>query len=115
MNILKFIELCIQEGGGSYNLMTGDTNPEFGYMVAQRGTEVRSRYLTKVEVMDFIAQHHLELCFEDNYLGIWYHEDKWYMDVAKNISNFDDAIASGKANQQKAIWDCVLNQEIILK
>jgi hypothetical protein len=117
MNIRKFISEAKNNGGGSYNINSGLTNPSHGYMVSIEGAEQTSiEFPTDSQILDYIVSNSSELCHDDKYFGVWYNEDKalWYMDVSKNMYDYESARLMGAINNQIAIWDCAKGKEIKL-
>jgi len=116
-NIQGFIIEAKANGGGSYNLNTGNTNPNKGYMVSIEGCEeIHKEFPTDEKIREYVLTHSELLAMDDKYLGIWYNDKKqqWYLDVSINISNRGKARLFGSINKQIAIWDCANGKEIKL-
>lgn len=116
-NIQNFISEAKVNGGGSYNLNTGVTNPNKGYMVSIEGCEeIHKDFPTGESIRDYIFTHSEQLAMDNKYLGIWYNDKKqqWYLDVSINIGNRGKARLFGSINKQEAIWDCANGKEIKL-
>lgn len=120
-NLKQFVKATIENGGASFNLVTGELNPTTGYMVAIQGHEkivpnVTSEKQLQYIVADFIREHAIILasCIsnEGNFIGTWLHENKLYLDVSCNIADKADATKAAKSGNQLAIWDCENNCEI---
>lgn len=120
-NLKQFVKATIENGGASFNLVTGELNPTTGYMVAIQGHEkivpnVTSEKQLQYIISDFIREHAIILASgisnEGNYIGTWLHEGNLYLDVSCNVSNKADAIKVAKEGSQLAIWDCANNCEI---
>ena len=121
MNLLNVFNRIVENGGATYNLYTGELNPDNGYMVAQKGfekvfafdsnpnafSEQIKSYLTK-DIMDQISNR------IDLYLGFWLHEGKIYFDIVERIDSLETALTEGKRNGQKAIYDAANKKEIFL-
>ena len=119
MNFLNVYNCIVENGGATYNIVTGELNPTSGYMVAQKGFEkvfdfypnynvfseqVRS-YLIK-EILDQI------ICRSDIYLGFWLKDGKIYFDIVDRIMDRDTAIREGRRNQQLSIYDANEKKDI---
>lgn len=118
MNINKFIALVRANGGGSIHMPSATINPTRGYMVSLKGFEKKLKGSLDTDiVMDYVYSELDSTGLLNNhhtYLGIWLKEGTWYLDVSINMDDRDSAIAFGKANEQIAIWDCALGDEIVL-
>jgi hypothetical protein len=114
MNILQFIQFAIDNLGGSYNFITGDHNPEKGYMVSIEGHGRVSGILTEEGVKEFCRENADFLLSDDVYLGLWYSEGVWHYDLSINVQGLGKAVQAGLLNNQLAIWDCENNREIQL-
>ena len=116
-NIQNFIIEAKANGGGSYSLNTGKTNPNKGYMVSIEGCEeIHKEIPTDESIREYILTHSEQLAMDNKYLGIWYNDKKqqWYLDVSINIDDRDKARLFGSINKQEAIWDCANGKEIKL-
>jgi len=114
MNILEFIEFARNNGGGSFNFMSGKTNPETGYMVALADFQQVSTGIDD-EIVKMYTRDHAEFLVQDNmYLGLWLANGLWYYDVSMNVESLGKAVQIGLENNQLAIWDCANNREIKL-
>lgn len=116
-NIQNFISEAKVNGGGSYSLNTGNTNPNKGYMVSIEGCEeIHKDFPTDESIREYILTHSEQLAMDDKYFGIWYNEKKeqWYLDVSINMDDYEKARLFGSINKQIAIWDCANGKEIKL-
>jgi len=118
MNINKFIKLVRQNGGGSIHMPSATINPTRGYMVSLKGFEKKLKGSLGTDiVMDYVHSEIDSTGLLNNhhtYLGIWLKEGTWYLDVSINMEAKLSAISFGKANEQIAIWDCNIGEEIVL-
>jgi hypothetical protein len=99
--------------GFSYNINNGNSNPETGYMVSQKGYEQ-----TAPQGCDLVAYgrnyfllHAEQLADPTAYMGCWYTEGRFVFDISHNIETMDNAIEMGMTNEQDAIWDCASGSE----
>ena len=114
MNLTKVLETAIANKGISYSISTGNYNVTTGYMVSIQGQEWKVNTIND-DILKFYIKHHLnELWDEDRFLGIWYNDGYWYLDVSINVDGLDEAIKLGKEGSQIAIWDCAKAEEIRL-
>jgi hypothetical protein len=114
MNILQFIGWAKENGGGSYNFITGEINPTTGYMVALKDFQQVSAVLDENLVKMYTREHAEFLIRDDVYLGLWLSNGLWYYDVSINVEGLANAVLMGVKNRQQAIWDCANNREIQL-
>lgn len=113
----QILEQCLANKGGSFNLITGETNPSTGYMVSLDGHEFRTSELDVVTLMAYAGakmNHLSESILGETYLGIWFDGEEWVLDVSINVEEFPEALALGVYNKQEAIWDCANSKEIRL-
>ncbi len=114
MNFQSVLQTAIEENGISYSINYSTCNPSVGYMVSKFGCETISPTLTLDIVINYVKHHLDELCDDDAFLGIWFKNNQWYLDVSFNIDDINIAIVYGTENKQLAIWDCANCEEIIL-
>jgi hypothetical protein len=113
MNLVQFLDLATTNGGGSYNINTGEHNPNTGYMVSLPFEHTHSE-LTKAEVLDYVLKHADALAVDNRYFGLWFDGGQWYYDVSENVTDLGEAIRLGMANNQLAIYDCAKGETIAL-
>lgn len=105
----KYLELIIwnasKNKGITYSLNDNTFNPNEGYSVSMKGCEVKSLVLTARLLADYIKMHSYLLSQDGNFLGIWADGGLWYLDVTNVVSDKQDAIKLGIANEQLAIFD----------
>lgn len=99
--------------GFSYNINTGDHNPDHGFMVSIKGYEE-----TAPSGCDLIAfgrsyflRHAEQLADPNYYMGCWVNAGRFVFDISENIQFLETAIELGSANNQLAIWDCASGSE----
>lgn len=99
--------------GFSYNINNGDSNPDTGYMVSQKGYEQ-----TAPQGCDLVAYgrnyfllHAEQLAEPTAYMGCWYNAGQFVFDISHNIETMHNAIEVGMTNEQDAIWDCASGSE----
>ena len=118
--INTIIETAKANGGITYNVITGDTNPETGYIVSLKGHERRHFGLSPDMILLYIAHHHREFS-EDVYLGLWWDSDHayemggWCLDLSIRVMDRNVALKIAETNEQLAIWDCAKKESITLK
>ncbi len=112
--INKFIEHAHKFGGCSFNVNSGELNPDKGFMVSLTGRERKLPILDTLEVVNFIKDNSDLLALDQYYVGVWFSDGLWYLDVSENFSNKAAAIAAGKERNQIAIWDCSESNVITL-
>ena len=99
--------------GFSYNINTGDHNPDQGFMVSIKGYEE-----TAPSGCDLIAfgrsyflRHAEQLADPNYYMGCWVNAGRFVFDISENIQFLETAIELGNMNNQEAIWDCASGSE----
>jgi hypothetical protein len=99
--------------GFSYNINTGDHNPDQGFMVSIKGYEE-----TAPSGCDLIAfgrsyflRHAEQLADPNYYMGCWVNAGRFVFDISENIQFLETAIQLGSMNNQEAIWDCASGSE----
>lgn len=110
MNLQKFIKDTIFNGGASYNIYTGDYNPNKGYMLAIKGHELQiplHQFNSKV-LSDYIktkADILLSGVTENKFLGSWVDNGVVYLDCSVCYDSAVEAIQIGIDSNELAIWD----------
>jgi hypothetical protein len=99
--------------GFSYNINTGDHNPDHGFMVSIKGYEE-----TAPSGCDLIAfgrsyflRHAEQLADPNYYMGCWVNAGRFVFDISENVQTKEVAIELGSMNNQQAIWDCASGSE----
>ena len=99
--------------GFSYNINTGQHNPDQGFMVSINGYEE-----TAPSGCDLIAfgrsyflRHAEQLADPNYYMGCWVNAGRFVFDISENIQTKEIAIELGSMNNQQAIWDCQSGSE----
>jgi hypothetical protein len=99
--------------GFSYNINTGDHNPDQGFMVSIKGYEE-----TAPSGCDLIAfgrsyflRHAEQLADPNYYMGCWVNAGRFIFDISENVQTKEVAIQLGSMNNQEAIWDCASGSE----
>jgi hypothetical protein len=111
-NLINFRNAIINNGGASYNLLTGEFNPTNGYMVSINDHEYVIRFNTlnlQHEIARYIrskADILISGLSEDKFIGAWIEDDNLVLDVSIKVDSLEDAIQIGKENEQRAIFDC---------
>jgi hypothetical protein len=116
MNLQQFVQYAQANEGGSFHLPTSTINPTTGYMVSLKGAESKMN-LSYDNAVFFCTKHIEKLMLSDDnntWFGLWLKDGTWFYDISVNIDDLDTAIAFGKANEQIAIWDCAIGDEIVL-
>jgi len=114
MNLSKLKQELIQNNGFSYNINTGEFNPDYGYFVSIQGFEATfdlSEFEDK-NLKQYIYGNCEQLADHDKWLGGWVENDKVYLDVSLKTNLLDRAIYLGILNNQKAIYDAYQNKVI---
>jgi hypothetical protein len=119
-NLINFKNSIIGTGGATYNLLTGEFNPDRGFMVSIKDHEERSKF-NPINLQYTIARYirtkaDLILSGEnqDLFLGAWVDGEDLFLDVSVHIESRQEAIRVGIANEQIAYYDCNLGEAIDL-
>ena len=113
-NLLKVLNLVALSGGATYNLNTGETNPDHGYVVAIKGHELRTKILDQETLGTYVKENAYLLSKDNIYLGIWRDGNDYCIDCTQTIEDIEQAIEAGILNEQLAIWDSANKNEIRL-
>jgi len=121
-NLIKFSNSILNNNGGSYNLLTGELNPNDGFMVSIEGHETIYKYYTEslqYQVASYIKEHAYILCSnltkQQYFIGAWVHENKLYLDVSIKVDNEAEAKKLAIENNQLAYYDNKKKETIYLK
>lgn len=107
MNLRKFLSEVLKNGGGSYNITTGESNPTDGYMVSLPNNElvIDADDLCATVLTEYIINNAEELFSENSFVGLWIDNGKAYIDVSIRYNDIEAACYVGILNDQKAIYD----------
>ena len=111
-NFIKVFDSIAATGAASFNITTGELNPEIGYMVSLTGYEKKvpvpiglgafqeavSGYYDK-RIADLLEGR------IDLYIGFWIYNRELYMDISQLVYVEDTAVRLALANNQLAIFD----------
>lgn len=118
MNLSSFLSTVLENGGASYNITTGDTVPNTGYMVSIDGYETRYDCftITDNEVRNYIVTYNEILSDGETFLGGWLDAlaDEVCLDVSIHIADLEEAVEYARNNNQIAIYDCKNEKDIIV-
>jgi hypothetical protein len=119
MNFWNVYHAIVKNGGATYNMTTGELNPNSGYMVAQREFERVFEFypnlnLFSLQVKSYLNKNVLDqlICRSDIYLGFWLKGGKIYFDVVRRMTDPNEAILERRRNQQIAIYDANEKKDI---
>ena len=119
-NLINFKNAIIGTGGASYNLLTGEFNPNYGFMVSIKGHESRSDYNPnnlQYTIADYIKLKADIILSGENqelFLGAWIDKGLLYLDVSIHIDSRSEAILYARDNEQLAYYNCNLGESIKL-
>lgn len=101
----KAILKAIKENGGASITATGKVaNLKSGYMVSLYGKEYKTDNLEKA--LDKIESYLTKIKDSKNkYVGVWYYDNYYYIDISIKIANKTEALETGKDNKQIAIYN----------
>jgi hypothetical protein len=121
-NLKDFLHATLENGGATFNLVTGELNPSVGYMVALGGHEkiigsdTFSIPQLQYHIADYIKDKAILLASgitdDKKYLGTWIHDGKLYLDISINFIDKAMAVEIATRSNQLAIWDCANAIEI---
>lgn len=114
-NLIEFRKQLINQGGATYSLNTGELNPEDGYFVAIEGREFKVPFADSNVIAEFCKANIDLLLLPNHFLGGWYFELNFYLDVSQKVEIKSEAIKLGRERNQIAIWDANNDKEIKIK
>ena len=111
MKTLDIIKLVQKNGGISLNSQLNNAKINNGYMVSVQKYE----YITDIKKTNAIKNrisYIKNILKENEYIGLWYDDNKLYIDLSKNIKKLENAKKTAIKNSQKAIYD-ICNDDVI--
>ena len=99
--------------GFSYNINTGQHNPDKGYMVSIKGYEETAPIGCDLIAFgrSYFLRHAEQLADPNYYMGCWVNAGRFVFDISENVQTKEIAIELGSMNNQQAIWDCQSGSE----
>ena len=119
-NLINFKNSIINNGGATYNLLTGEFNPERGFMVSIRDHDEWSKFnpndlqYTIARYIRIKADLLLSGESEELFLGAWVEDDILVLDVSLHIESREEAIRVAILNNQIAYYDCNIGKEVYI-
>ena len=116
MNLREFFNSTIQNGGASYNITTGEINPNKGYFVAlpRNETKIPFSQFGESDIADFVNANAIELADEFRFVGSWIDNNTVYLDVVDQLFDKRIALTLGLERNQLAIYDAFEDKIISL-
>ena len=119
-NLINFKNSIINTGGASYNLLTGDFNPDSGYFVSIEGAEKILPYNKDLNIHYDIASYIKEHAYillgnavsDSYYLGAWVNDGKLYLDISILVNTRAEAELLTRSNNQLAYFDNSIKESI---
>jgi hypothetical protein len=117
-NLINFKNSIINNGGATYNLMTGEFNPDHGYIVSIKGYEDRSKFnevSLQHKIVEYVKKNadvFIDAKNHELFLGGWIDNGELFLDVSVLIEDKDKAIRVAILNSQLAYYDCKLGKSI---
>jgi hypothetical protein len=107
MNLQTFLSEALKNNGGSYNITTGESNPNDGYMVSLPNNElvIDANDLCATVLSEYIIANADELSEDNAFVGLWIDSWRAYLDVSVKYDDLETACYVGIINDQKAIYD----------
>lgn len=117
-NLINFKNSIIGTGGATYNLLTGEFNPDRGFMVSIKGHEDVSKF--NVNNLQYTIARYIRIKADlilsgenqELFLGAWVDGEDLYLDVSIHIESRAEAIRVAISNEQIAYYDCNLGESI---
>lgn len=113
MNTSQIINLVKINGGISLDTQFNIAKINKGYMVSVEKYE----YIVDIHESDRIdsrLSYMKNILKDSEYIGLWYDDNKLYIDLSKNIKNIGNAKSFAIKNNQKAIYDISKNNVIYM-
>ncbi len=110
MNLQQFYNDTLTNNGASFNILTGEYNPNNGYMVAIAEHELKiplNKFNQKV-LSDYIKSKSdilISGITTNKFIGSWVYDGIVYLDCSIKFESEVDAIKTGIESGQLAIWD----------
>jgi hypothetical protein len=116
MNLREFFNATIKNGGASYNLTTGELNPNKGYFVSVAGSETKIPFsqFSEDHIKDFVNANAIALSDANCFVGSWIEHNTVYLDISEQLFDKRIALTLGLQRNQLAIYDAVLGKVIDL-
>lgn len=111
---LKLLNEIRLSGGVTFNINTGEMNPTEGYMVSLPNHEQVVDIIDEETVRSYILNHTNDLAKPNAYFGCWFDGQSYVLDISENYERKRDAVFYALMWKQKAIWDCVNKDEILV-
>jgi hypothetical protein len=122
-NLVNFNKGIVNDCGASYNMLTGEFNPNHGFMVSIKGHEKTynaDKNSFNYEIADFINGKAILLLsgISENYdkifLGGWIDNGLLYLDVSFLVDTETEAIKMAKDNEQLAYFNNTTKETIYI-
>jgi hypothetical protein len=110
LNIHKAYNLFNLDGAVFINLVSGEVNPDYGYMVFLRENKQEVDGVDFNSVIEFTHKFKSKLSKGNRFLSIS-KEDKCVFNICEVYHDFDDALFIAKLRKQN-IWDNQRNEEV---
>lgn len=106
-NLVNFFNDVLFNGGASFNITTGEYNPNKGFFVSVQGreTQVKASQFEERDIIEFIEKNHDLLSTSNFFLGGWVENNIVYLDVSEQIFDKRTALTQGINRNQLAIFD----------
>ncbi len=116
MNLKNFFNSTIQNGGASYNINTGELNPDKGYFVAVPKFHLEIPFSTFNEdsVADYVSKYGFTLTAEHTFVGSWIENNTVHLDVTEQLFDKRIAVTLGLQRNQLAVFDAFEGKTISL-
>lgn len=118
-NLINFKNSIIENGGASYNLLTGEFNPNDGYMVSIPDHELRYTYhkeSLQYNIADYIQRKAIILASgitePNHFVGAWVEDGQLFMDVSIKVNTEEEARELAKNGEQIAYFDNAKKQTV---
>jgi hypothetical protein len=115
MDIARFIIDARVSGGLTRDLF--GRSPLAGFMVsAHKGFELQRPVLTDTNVREWLTRAWPVLNVPGRYVGAWFDKavGTWFLDIATNVPNEQDAIALAREHGQLAYWNIAKAESVYL-
>lgn len=120
-NLINFNKSILENGGASYSLLTGEFNPNHGYMVSIKGHETKVNASGKKSFQYDIAQYIkskadilISGITDDKFIGAWIDNDYLYLDVSILVDSETEALQIAKENNQLAYFNNETKESIYI-
>jgi len=100
----EFIKETKKNNGATYNLITGELNPQKGYFVGVEGKKYDLKNIG-LDIQNFVTENSIKLSDKQKFVGSWIEKGALYLDIVLMFEDLEEAVNEGLKNKEIAIYD----------